>query len=107
LALQREGVRFDTVVGPSHTPIATATLSSTASDGTPVANYDAIIVWVGDLVDCSTGTCVSDLSSAELTGIEQYEHEFNIRQITGDVHRGASVGDPRRLLRRSAQLPGG
>ena len=91
-ALQREGVPFDTVIGPSHTPITSATLSSTLSDGTPVANYEAIIVSVGDLVDCSSGTCVSDLSPAEWTAIEQYEHEFNIRQITGDIYPGSTYG---------------
>ena len=34
-ALQREGVRFDTIVGSSHTPITASTLSSTQGDGTP------------------------------------------------------------------------
>ncbi len=91
-ALHREGVLFDAVVGPSHTPITAAALSSTLSDGTPVANYDAIIVPVGNLVDCSSGTCLSDLSQSEWTAIEQYEHAFNIRQITGYVYPSSSYG---------------
>ena len=91
-ALQREGVPFDTIVGPSHTPITASTLSSTASDGTPVANYEAIIVSVGDVIDCSTGTCVSDLAASEWTAIEQYEAQFGIRQITGYIYPGASYG---------------
>jgi hypothetical protein len=89
--LQREGVRFDTVVGPTHTPITASTLSSTLSDGTSVANYDAIIVSVGNDLDC-TATCVSDLSPAEWTAIQQYEHRFNVRQISGYVYPGTTYG---------------
>ncbi|MBV9485295.1 MAG: Ig-like domain-containing protein, partial [Frankiaceae bacterium] len=64
----------------------------TLPDGTPEAKYDAIIESVGNLTDCSTGTCVSDLSSSETTALEQYEHKFNIRQITGDVFPGSTYG---------------
>ncbi|MBV9805737.1 MAG: Ig-like domain-containing protein [Solirubrobacterales bacterium] len=90
-ALQREGVRFDTLVGPTHTPITASTLSTTLPDGTPEAKYDAVIESVGGLTDCST-TCVSDLSASEVTALEQYEHRFNIRQITGDVYPGTTYG---------------
>ena len=82
-ALQREGVKFDALVGPSHTPITASTLSTTLSDGTPEAKYDAVIVSVANLTDCpASGPCVPDLSSSEATALEQYEHRFNIRQIT-------------------------
>ncbi|MBV9002002.1 MAG: Ig-like domain-containing protein [Solirubrobacterales bacterium] len=91
-ALQREGVKFDTLVGPTHAPITASTLSATLPDGTPEAKYDAVIESVGGLTDCSTGTCVSDLSSAETTALEQYEHKFNIRQVTGDVYPGTTFG---------------
>ncbi|MFL5864074.1 MAG: hypothetical protein ACJ780_25435, partial [Solirubrobacteraceae bacterium] len=91
-ALKREGVRYDTVVGPTHTPITSSTLATTLADGTLEAKYDAVIVSVGGLTDCSTGTCVSDLSAAESTALEQYEHKFNIRQISGDVYPGTGFG---------------
>ena len=91
-ALKREGVRYDTVVGATHTPITSSTLAGTLSDGTLEAKYDAVIVSVGNLIDCSTATCVSDLSAAESAALEQYEHKFNIRQITGDVYPGTGFG---------------
>ena len=88
-ALQREGVRFTTVLTSTagRPSITTATLSSTLADGTPVANYDAVIVANGGLVACTT-SCVSGLSQAEWTALEQYEKQFNIRQISGDVNPG-------------------
>jgi hypothetical protein len=91
-ALNREGVRYDTIVGAAHTPITTSSLETTLADGTLEAKYDAVIVSVGDLTDCATGTCVSDLSTAEWTTLEQYEHQFNIRQISGDVYPGTGYG---------------
>jgi len=107
-ALQREGVAFNTLVessatasGTGYTPIAMSacaagttcqTLSDTASDGTLEAKYDAIIVATGDLSICPTTTCGSALASSDWSVIEQYEHEFNIRQITGDVYPGSGYG---------------
>jgi Invasin, domain 3 len=91
-ALNREGVRFDTIVGASHTPISTSSLETTLTGGALEAKYDAVIVSVGDLIDCSTGTCVSDLTPAEWTTLEQYEHQFNIRQISGDVYPSTTYG---------------
>ncbi|MBV8987364.1 MAG: hypothetical protein JO372_02275 [Solirubrobacterales bacterium] len=93
-ALKREGVPFDSIVGPtsSRTAITASTLSDTLPDGTPEGKYQAIIESIGGLTDCSTGTCVSDLSSAESSAIETYEQDFAVRQITGDVYPGASYG---------------
>ena len=92
-ALQREGLRFDTVVGSSHAAITSSTLSATLADGTLEAKYDAVIVSVGNLADCSgTSGCVSDLSASEWTALEQYEHQFNVRQITGDIFPGSTYG---------------
>ncbi|MGO9752490.1 MAG: hypothetical protein ACLP22_13505, partial [Solirubrobacteraceae bacterium] len=106
-ALQREGVPFDTLIessasasGTGHTSVGVTsctgtdpcqTLSDTASDGTLEAKYEAIIVSVGDLPIC-TSTCASGLSSSDWSSIESYEHEFDIRQITGDIYPSASYG---------------
>ncbi|MGA2010097.1 MAG: hypothetical protein ABSH51_06140, partial [Solirubrobacteraceae bacterium] len=92
-ALQREGVKFDTVVGSANSSVTSATLvGAPLADGTPVAKYDAIIESVGGLIDCSASPCTSYLTSAEQTAIEQYEHEFNIRQITGDIYPATTYG---------------
>ncbi len=91
-ALQREGVPYETIItSPKHTPITAATLSDTMSNGTQEAKYQAVIVSVGQLPEC-TSTCVSTLSPSEWTAIEEYEQTFNVRQITGDVFPGASYG---------------
>ena len=90
-ALQREGVKFDAVTGTANTGVTAATLSTTLADGTPEAKYDAVIVSVGGLTDCTT-TCTSYLTPAEQTALEQYEHRFNIRQITGNIYPGATYG---------------
>ena len=83
-ALQREGVPFTTILTSTagRPTIDAATLSSTMADGTPVASYDAVIVANGGLIDCTT-SCVSGLSQAEWNALEQYEKQFNIRQISG------------------------
>ena len=88
-ALQRESVPFTTILTSTagRATITAATLSSTLADGTPVANYDAVIVANGALVDCTT-SCASGLSQAEWNALEQYEKQFNIRQISGDVNPG-------------------
>ena len=88
-ALQREGVPFEAIVTtPGHTPITAATLSSGAQE----AKYQAVIVSVGGLVECPESGCVSQLSSTEWTALEEYEHTFNVRQLTGDVYPGSSYG---------------
>ncbi len=92
-ALQREGVPFEAIVTtPGHAPITAATLSDTLAGGTQEAKYQAVIVSVGGLVECPESGCVSQLSSAEWTALEEYEHTFNVRQLTGDVYPGASYG---------------
>jgi Invasin, domain 3 len=103
VALQREGVPFDTLIESSPTasgaghislgltsctgPDGCQTLSTTLGDGTPEAKYQAVIVAVGGLPICGA-TCTSALSSSDWTALESYEHKFNIRQITGDAFPG-------------------
>ncbi len=92
-ALQREGVPFEAIVTTSgHVPITAATLSDTLAGGTQEAKYQAVIVSVGGLVECPESGCVSQLSSAEWTALEEYEHTFNVRQLTGDVYPGSTYG---------------
>jgi hypothetical protein len=91
-ALQREGVPFESIItSPGHTPITAATLSSTLPTGTREAKYQAIIVPVAGLPECTT-TCVETLSATEKTAIEEYEQEFHVRQITGDTFPNESRG---------------
>jgi hypothetical protein len=91
-ALRREGVPFETILtSPGHAPITAATLSNTLASGTQEAKYQAIIVSVGGLPECSS-TCVSSLSLTEWTALEEYEQTFNVRQITGDTFPGAAYG---------------
>jgi hypothetical protein len=92
-ALQREGVPFETIVtSAGHTPITAATFSSTLSNGTQEAKYQAVIVSVGGLPAPCTETCTSTLSQTEWTALEEYEQTFNVRQLTGDVYPGANYG---------------
>ena len=106
-ALRREGVAFDALIessatasGTGYTPVDVSscpvgttcqTLSDTASGGTPEARYEGVIVATGGLGICST-TCTSALSASDWSALEQYEQEFGIRQITGDVFPGAGYG---------------
>ena len=93
-ALQREGIPFDSIIGPtaSRTAITASTLSDTLprrdAGGQVRGDHHARSVADG-LFD---GTCVSDLSSAESSAIETYEQNFAVRQITGDVYPGTSFG---------------
>ena len=94
-ALQREGVKFDTIVGPvgpTHTPITASTLSGTLADGTKEGKYQAVIIAVAGDTDCTVSPCVSDLSAAELAAIESYEQAFEVRQISGYAYPGATNG---------------
>jgi hypothetical protein len=103
-ALRREGVPFDTLIessatasGTGYTPVDVSscptgttcqTLSDTASGGTPEAKYEGVVVATAGLGICSA-TCTSALSPSDWSAVEQYEQEFGIRQITGDVFPGA------------------
>ncbi len=92
-ALQREGVPFQAIVtSPGHAPITAATLSDTLANGTAEAKYQAVIVSVGALPECGESGCVSTLSQAEWTALEEYEHTFSVRQLTGDIYPGATYG---------------
>ena len=91
-ALQREGVPFDAIVtAPGHAPITAASLSGTLADGTPEGKYQAVIVSVGALPECTT-TCSSTLSPSEWSALEEYERTFNVRQLTGDIYPGSGYG---------------
>ena len=92
-ALQREGVPFEAIVtSPGHAPITAATLSDTLANGTQEAKYQAIIVSVGELPECTESGCVSTLSTSEWSALEEYEQTFHVRQITGDVFPGGAEG---------------
>src|SRR5580692_5549731 len=92
-ALEREGVPFEAIVtSPAHAPITAATLSDTLAGGTAEGKYQAVIVSVGGLPVCTESGCESTLTAAEWTALEEYEHTFNVRQITGDVFPGATYG---------------
>jgi len=91
-ALQREGVPFDTLIASTgHTPITSATLSGTSSDGTQEAKYEAVIVSIAGLPICTT-TCVSGLAQSEWNALEGYEQTFAIREIDGDAFPSATYG---------------
>jgi hypothetical protein len=96
-ALQREGVPYETIVtSAGHTPITAATLSSTLSNGTQEAKYQAVIVSVAGLPRCpeppEKGSCVPSLTQTETTALEEYEQAFNVRQITGATFPSAAYG---------------
>ena len=92
-ALQREGVPFEAIItSPGHAPITAATLSDTLANGTQEAKYQAIIVSVGELPECTESGCVSTLSTSEWSAIEEYEQTFNVRQLTGDIFPSSTYG---------------
>jgi hypothetical protein len=92
-ALQREGVPFEAIVTtPGHAPITAATLSSTLGNGTQEAKYQAVIVSVGDLPECTESGCVSQLSQSEWSALEEYEQAFNVRRLTGDIYPSSTYG---------------
>ena len=92
-ALHREGVPFETLVtSPGHAPITAATLSDTLANGTQEAKYQAVIVSIGELPECTESGCVSTLSTSEWSALEEYEQTFHVRQLTGDVYPGVNYG---------------
>lgn len=90
-ALQREGVPFDAAI-TSAGVTTIPTLSTTLAGGAKEGKYEAVIVTVGGLVDCSTGTCVAGLTAAQNAALESYEQTFGVRQITGDVYPSTAYG---------------
>ncbi|MGO9882270.1 MAG: hypothetical protein ACLPV4_04555, partial [Solirubrobacteraceae bacterium] len=73
--LQREGVPYDTVTTNSSTPgsVALPALSSTAANGTQVANYQGVVVMLSGLMG---------LSDAQWARLQTFEHQFSVRQVT-------------------------
>jgi hypothetical protein len=73
--LQREGVPYDTMTSNSASPgsVPLPALSSTAADGTQVANYEGVVVML-------SGTM--GLSDAQWTALQTFEHQFSVRQVT-------------------------
>jgi hypothetical protein len=67
--LKREGVAYDTWVTSSPMPA----LSSTAADGTGVANYEGVVVATSGL---------EGMTAAQWTALQTFEQHFSVRQIT-------------------------
>ncbi len=91
--LNREGVPFDSVVttpaageptpGGASTFSALPALSSTASDGTQVANYEGVVVAISGTVGMST---------AQWTTLQTFEHQFSVRQLTAYASPSSDFG---------------
>jgi hypothetical protein len=73
--LQREGVPYDSVTTNSSRPgsVALPALSSTAANGTQVANYQGVVVMLSGLMG---------LSDAQWGTLQTFEHQFSVRQVT-------------------------
>ena len=78
--LNREGVPFDTVVTSSQ---GLPALSSTASDGTQIANYEGVIV---------AGSSLEGMSPAEWATLQTFEQQFSVRQLTANAVPGPDYG---------------
>src|ERR1700761_2720516 len=72
--LNREGVPFDSVVTNANSlgSVALPALSSTASNGAQVANYQGVIV-------TTSGT--AGLSTTQWTTLQDFEHNFSVMQV--------------------------
>ena len=83
--LKREGVPFDSVVTNSSSlgSVPLPTLSSTASDGTQVANYEGVVV-------ATSGP--EGLSTPQWTTLQTFEQNFQVRQITAYAVPSADYG---------------
>jgi hypothetical protein len=89
--LKREGVPFDSLVtNPTNASPAPAdgttplpVLSSIAADGTPVANYEAVIV-------AFSGT--QGLSTAQWSTLQTFEQQFSVRQLSAYVFPSSDYG---------------
>src|SRR6201996_2584947 len=78
--LNREGVPFDTVNTATQ---GLPALSSTASDGTQVANYEGVIV---------AGSGLEGMTSAQWGQLQTFEQQFSVRQITANAVPGPDYG---------------
>ena len=91
--LNREGVPFDSVVttpvSGEPTPAGASTfsalpaLSSTASDGTQVANYEGVVVAISGTVGMTT---------AQWDTLQTFEHQFSVRQLTAYAAPSSDFG---------------
>jgi hypothetical protein len=77
--LKREGVPYDTWV----TSAAMPALSSTAADGTGVANYEGVVA-------ASSGAL--GMTTAQWTTLQTFEQHFSVRQITAYVVPSSDYG---------------
>ncbi len=91
--LNREGVPFDSVVttpatgepapGGASTFSTLPALSSTAPDGTQVANYEGVVAAISGLVGMTT---------AQWTTLQTFEHQFSVRQVTAYASPSSDFG---------------
>ncbi len=73
--LKREGVPYDTMVtnDASVGSVPLPALSTSLSDGTPVAKYEGVVV-------ATSGTV--GMSTAQWTTLQTFEQQFSVRQVT-------------------------
>jgi hypothetical protein len=81
-------VPYDTVItNPTGSTaagtVALPTLSSTAGDGTQVANYEGVIV-------ATSGA--ENMSDAQWSTLQTFEHQFSVRQISAYVYPSSDYG---------------
>jgi len=83
--LQREGVPYTSVVTNSLSAgsVPLPALSSTAADGTQVANYEGVVVTVSGLMG---------LTTAQWDQLQTFEHQFSVRQVTAYAVPSADYG---------------
>ena len=92
-ALQREGVPFDTIVALAATRRSRPRrCRATLADGTPEAQVRRDHRVGGRPAGLHDGTCVSDLSAAEWTAIEQYEQSSTSVRSRATSIPGAAYG---------------
>ena len=93
--LKREGVPTTRVVtnDASVGSVPLPTLSSTASDGTQVANYEGVIV-------ATSGT--EGMSTAQWTTLQTFEQQFSVRQLTAYAVPSSDYGLAHRQRRSAA-----
>jgi len=88
VALQREGVPFDTIIATQAAPITAATLA----EGTTRARYQAVVLATGALVYYNGTTYASSLSDSEWAALRSFERSFGIRQVSAFVYPAPEYG---------------